>query len=323
MNAVRLQSKGLGGSEDRTIRASYGSFSKNIGIRYQIDSFSTYSYSGLAPYTGFLKVCDSVAMILGPDKALKGLNFPWDSYSKLSPVRPLCVSVGGTPGVTYFAGDFQITPSSDKNVTASAWFKIAADLSLPEGFSLMQFSGSFSNMGDVRNIVSFEASGNFTLITPQINLDHFGGITYAAESLGALGYDKETGNMWYIPSSRTMNSPQMPYRFQMNLPKSCLLIFGSLSQNEVLPAKLGQEMTYLGSWGKKNYTFASFSSTAAAHKLNITIKSDQDSNFVVYENPTSVLEEEGITPVAYYQIGFTGSPILTLAYPNASQYIWA
>jgi hypothetical protein len=322
MNAVRYKAQQRG-SENRAIRATYGSFSQSVGLNYEVGQSSSSSTSYLTPYTGFKKSCDSDVMTLGREKGMTGLTFPWGSYSEKSPMRPLCVSVGGSPGETYNAGDFKITPSTDRDVTLSAKFTLASDLLLPVGFSLMEFTGLLSNMGDVRNVVSIIATGNYTLLTPQINLDHLSEISYSRDALGAIAYDKTNGNMWYIPSTKAISSYEMPVRFQMNLVGSHVLIFGSLLGNTVLPANMGKEMKYIGSWGKKSFSFASISSKELSRQLNITITSESDSNFVVYDSPSSVLAFENIEPIVYYQIGFTGSPEVTLSFPNSSDYVWA
>jgi hypothetical protein len=322
MNAVRFKPTQIG-TENRTIRATYGSFSKSVSLNYEVVQSSTSPSSVLDPYTGFKQSCDSDSMTLGREKGLTGLTFPWGSYSEKSPMRPLCVSVGGLPGKTYNAGDFQITPSTDRDVSISAKFTLASDLPLPVGFSLMEFTGLISNMGDVRNVVSIVATGNYTLLTPQINLDRLSEIEYKRYALGAIAYDKTNGNMWYIPSTKAVSSFEMPARFQMTLVGSHVLIFGSLLGNTVLPASMGKEMKYVGSWGKKSYSFASVSSKELSRQLTITITADIDSNFVVYDSPSSVLSFENIDPIVYYQVGFTGSPTMMLSFPNSSDYVWA
>ncbi|KAJ3323114.1 hypothetical protein HDV06_002126 [Boothiomyces sp. JEL0866] len=320
MGAVRWNPKTtpVGNSETLfTIVGDMNGFSGNQTIELQVLAASgSSSNTAVTPYSSAAS-CGSYGYLLGANGASSlGNRFGFGSFSQYSPIRPLCGSGSAAANTNFYIGDFTITPSDSSTVLLNGWISVDTSIKLPAGFSVLNFTGTNSNIGIVDSAVYVNLANQVTMITPEVRFSHASQIASNA-NVGALVYDTSSGSSWYLAANDWNFNPNIPNRIKMIVSSSGLLIFGRLDNtlNSVLPGQFSALLYYIGQWSSKTYSFGS---------LAMLFQSTLDISFMV--SPISVLST-GTSPTVSYNIGFAqslGSSVITLSYPgNITTYYWA
>ncbi|KAJ3359752.1 hypothetical protein HDU91_004827 [Kappamyces sp. JEL0680] len=324
MSAVKfVPSVGSSGTTTVNATAQYGSYLQNVTLSISVQS-SYVPPTYATPYANAISCDGNYGKLKSSGVDASNLNYPWTSlyytYVANSPIRPLCMSGSGASGSSFALGDLTVYPSDTNPIYAYASYAIDSSLLKPTGFTPLWFTGSTSTNGYIENAIGFSGKSNFTIVTPQVNLDFVSNITSTA-NVGALVYSKDTGTSYYLPASRWNTDTASPFRITISVPGTALYIFGYLdnSLNTVLPAYFGQTMYYVGAWGSKAFSFCSSSGVASDFSANITYSGDLA--FLV--TPFSVIADASISVLGAWSVAFTGTPQVVLSYPNNTGYVWA
>ncbi|KAJ3313957.1 hypothetical protein HDV04_001263 [Boothiomyces sp. JEL0838] len=300
MGAIRWNPKTtpVGNSETiRTINGQLYGFTANQTLEVQVlASSGSSSNTAVNPYASAAS-CGSYGYALGANGASTLQNpYGFGSFNAYSPIRPLCGSGSASANTPFNIGDFTITPSDSSTVLLNGWISVQSSIKLPTGFSVLNFTGTVSNIGTIDSAVYVNLGNQITLVTPEVRFYYASQIASKA-NVGALVYDTGSGSSWFLGAADWNFNPNIPNRIKITASSSGLLIFGVLDNtvNAILPGQFSALLYYIGLWSSKTYSFGS---------LTVSFQSTLDISFMV--SPISVLST-GSSPIVSYNIGFAQS----------------
>ncbi|KAJ3269497.1 hypothetical protein HDV01_001343 [Terramyces sp. JEL0728] len=287
-------------------------------IEMEILTASGSSNIAVTPYASAAS-CGTYGYSLSANGASRlGNPYGFGSFVQLSPIRPLCGSGSSSASTNFYIGDFTITPTDSNTVLLNGWISVDSTINAPTGFSVLNFTGTLSNIGVIDTGVYVNLANQITMITPEVRFSHASQIASKA-NVGALVYDTTSGHSWYLAAYDWNFDTNIPNRIKMIVSSSCLLVFGKLDNtiNTILPAQFSALLYYVGLWSTKTYSFGSGG-------LSVSFQGSSDLSFMV--SPISVLSA-GTSPAVSYNVGFVQSisdTVITLSYPgNTTLYYWA